>query len=35
MVECGEEWVVPTSRYEILYDLNVVEMVPDEHDSSV
>ena len=35
MVEYGEEWVVPTSRYEILYDLNVVEMVPDEHDSSV
>ena len=35
MVEYGEEWVVPASRYEILYDLNVVEMVPDEHDSSV
>lgn len=35
MVEYGEEWVVNTARYEVLYDIGVVEMVPDEHDSSV
>lgn len=35
LTDPGEEWVVRTGRYEVLYDIGVVEMVSDEYDPSV